>query len=708
MTTNQDEMFTGEYKLPISVQYFPTMVEENYIYVDKTWYVYHLLRKGRIYFISRPRRFGKSLLISILEEIFNGNKELFKGYWIYNQQMEWKKYPVIHLDFLGIDYRTLGLEKAIMKKLDYIAQQYEVDCEGESCKEKFGNLIQNLRLKKNERVVVLVDEYDKPIIDYVESENMDTAEDNRKNLKNFYSVLKSQDRNIKFLFTTGVSRFSRVSIFSDLNNLDDITLHPDYAKMFGYTGEEIETYFRSYIDKWIEKEGGTKKQLLERLKDEYNGYSWDGKNFLYNPHSIHKFFDELSLGSYWFETATPNFLVKVIMEKGLYFGNWENIEVKRSFFNEFNIEDININLLLFQTGYLTIKKLVDGQYTLAYPNKEVQAAFLHLLLGKYSHIRHERVEEITKKIKETLTEGNIDSFVAVLKTLFADIPYNIIKGKEAYYHSLVFIVLKMSNIAVLAEKETNIGRIDAVAETGKYIYIIEFKMGSADEAVAQILEKKYYEPFPGSGKEMILLGLGFSLEGKNISRFEAITFGPGEKINPVGLERSGVMAALNFPGTSRAMSPEINKRQEIQQDIESAIITGKYPVHGHFIEKIQGGYLFFLKNHGEFVDFCIDCNEIANKYGVFFQITADAGSFKIIENNGRVKKVLGLEMKLPPPMERYDDKNTLVISASFYDSLKEALTRQKVNTELLGTTTDNRNLYNLDFLGTVSKVGGRK
>ena len=292
--TRENETFIGKYKLPISVQYFPTMVEENYIYVDKIQYVHNLLRKGRIYFLSRPRRFGKSLLISILEEIFNGKKELFKGYWIYNRQMEWKKYPIIHLDFLGIDYSTFGLEKGIMKKLDYIARQYDVDCEGESCKEKFGNLIQNLRLKKNERVVVLVHEYDKPIIEYIEKNSVETAEENRKKLKNFYAVLKSQDRNIKFLFITGVSRFSRVSIFSDLNNLDDITLHPDYSKMFGYTREEIETYFSSYIDKWIEKEGGTKDQLLERLKHEYNGYSWDGKNFLYNPHSIHKFFDELS------------------------------------------------------------------------------------------------------------------------------------------------------------------------------------------------------------------------------------------------------------------------------------------------------------------------------------------------------------------------------------------------------------------------------
>lgn len=691
--SGKNDTYPDKIKLPIGIHDFSKMVAKNCIYVDKTEYVYNLLQGGGIYFLSRPRRFGKSLLISILGEIFNGNKELFKGYWIYNQQMEWKKYPLIHLDFLGIDYRTFGLEKAIMKKLDYIAKQYEVECEGESCKEKFGNLIQNLRSKKNERVVVLVDEYDKPIIEYIEKNSLGKAEENRDKLRNFYSELKSQDRNIEFLFITGVSRFTKVSIFSDLNNLYDLTLKKDYSTMLGYTRKEIEDYFHFHIDNWIKEKGGTKEELMERLKDEYNGYSWDGKNFVYNPESIQNSLMERSFGSYWFATGTPTFLVKVLMDKGIDIANFENMKVKTDFLNEYDFKDLDINPLLFQTGYLTIKEKNSTGFKLYYPNKEVQSAFLYLLLEKYSRKSHSRIEEITPAIKKTLSGGNIELFIDVIKPLFSDIPYNIsIPKYEAYYHSIIFICLKVSGIDVSPEKAHNIGRTDLIVRTEKYIYIIEFKMSSAAEALTQIVDKKYYEPYIGRGKEIIFLGTAFSETGRNISGFEYIVFGAQEKINPTISGRSGVIAVLNFLEGRQAMSLEMNKRKEIQQDIESKIASGKYPVHGHFIEKIRDGYLFFLKNHGEFVDFCSDCHELANKYGVFFQITADAGSFKVIENNGRVKKVLGLDKMLPSPMERYDDKNTLVIPASLYDSLKEALTRQNMNTELLGTTTD-KNIY---------------
>ena len=516
-------------ELPISIASFPKIVEKNLIYVDKTEYLYPLIKKGGIYFLSRPRRFGKSLLISVLEEIFNGNKELFRDCWIYDR-IKWEKYPVIHLDFLEIDYRKLGIEKAITNKLNRIAKQYGIKCEGDSCKEKFGNLIEDLASEK--RVVVLIDEYDKPIIDYVEKDKLEIAEENRDSLRNIYSVLKSQDRNIEFLFITGVSKFSKVSIFSDLNNPEDITLRRDYSKMLGYTREEIEAYFSSYIDLWVEKKGGTKNQLLERLQEEYNGYSWDGSHFVYNPHSINLFFNSLEFKSYWFETGTPTFLVKMIMEKNLNVEDFENIQVREEFFNQFDIENIDMDLLLFQAGYLTIKEIDDGRYKLSYPNKEVQSAFFHFLLEKYSDKSHGDVEKIIPKINEALKEKNIDSFIGQIKALFAGIPYNIsLPRYEAYYHSLIYIVLKITGIDILPEKETNQGRIDAVAETEKYIYIMEFKMGSADEALKQILEKKYYESSQLNEKEIILLGIGFSQEERNISGYKHITFAPGEDIN---------------------------------------------------------------------------------------------------------------------------------------------------------------------------------
>jgi hypothetical protein len=523
---------TEEKELPIGISSFPKIVEKNLIYVDKTEYVYRLLKRGGIYFLSRPRRFGKSLLISILKEIFNGKKELFKGYWIYDR-IQWQKYPVIHLDFLDIDYRTLGLEKALSNQLDRIAKQYGLKSEGDSCKEKFGNLIRRLSTEK--RVAVLIDEYDKPIIDYLEKHKLEIAAENRDSLRNFYSVLKSQDNNIEFLFITGISRFSKVSVFSELNHLNDITFHPDYMKMLGFSREEIEAHFSSYIDRWIKKTGGTADGLLKRLQDEYNGYSWDGSNFVYNPHSIHKFFDELNFGNYWFETGTPGFLVKVAMEKDLNIEDWDNLQVRRSFFSQFDIENMNPGLLLFQSGYLTIKKFDGERYTLSYPNREVQSSFFHFLLEKYSDKSHGDVEKILPGIKKALKDKDIDSFVEAIRVLFSGIPYNISLSRyEAYYHSLIYIVLKMSGIDILPEKETNIGRIDAAVETEKYIYIMEFKMGSADEAIKQVFEKKYYEPFRLKKKEIILLGIGFSREERNIFGFKHLAFAAGEKISAAG------------------------------------------------------------------------------------------------------------------------------------------------------------------------------
>jgi hypothetical protein len=545
MKTN--EPGSGKYKLPVSVSSFPIMVEENYIYVDKTEYVYNLINKGRIYFLSRPRRFGKTLLVSILEEIFKGNKHLFKNYFIY-ERIQWKKYPVIHLDFLGIDYESLGIEEALIIRLDEIAAQYGLQLTGKSSKARFADLIKKLSAKKKERVVVLVDEYDKPIIDYVEKENLETAEKNREKLRIFFSVLKHQDRNLKFLFITGVSRFSRVSFFSDLNNLHDITIHRDFSRILGYTGEEIEEFFYYYIDRWSREAGKSKQELMDLLKIQYNGYSWDGKHFVYSPESIHKALDESCFGNYWFSTGTPAFLVKKLMEQGIDIANFENMTVKRQFFDGFDISNLKVNLLLFQTGYLTIKELAGEEYRLYYPNKEVQSAFLHLLLEIYSFQDHDRIEAITPTIHRALEGKNIGSFVETARILFTGIPYNIfLSYYEAYYHSIIFTSLKLANVDATAEIETNKGRLDMLVKTQRYIYIIEFKMDGAMNALKQILEKKYYEPFLAQEKEIILVGIGFSREIKNISQVKYACFHPKEKMSlPLSMENINI-DTLDYP-----------------------------------------------------------------------------------------------------------------------------------------------------------------
>ena len=521
--------------LPLSKSTFSKYVEDNCIYVDKTRYIHPLVQAGGAYFLSRPRRFGKSLTVSVLKEIFQGNRELFKGYWIYNR-INWEKYPVIHLDFLKIDFRALGIEKAIDNELQRIAQDYGIPCRGDSISEKFSFLID--QLAQDRRIAILIDEYDKPVTDYLEDIN--TAVYNRDILRNFYSVLKSREGNIKFLFMTGISRFTRLSIFSDLNHLTDISFHKDYTKLLGYTGEEIEMYFDAYIDDWLQLHkdsgsGNTKVELMEKLKNYYNGYSWNGKDFVYNPYSINNFFYSMEFKNYWFASGTTTSLVKLVKEKNIAVENWEYLEVREQFFDKFDITDININLMLFQTGYLTVKKRLEDTYVLSYPNREVESALLNNLMEAYSGHNLEDTEKLIKDIKESLEKKQLDSFINQMKAFIASIPYNLVEaGAERFYHLVFYMVLKLLIGKVYPEKYTNLGRIDTVVETGSFIYVIEFKMGSAAEALTQILEKKYYEQYLDQPKKIILLGIGFSVKDRNISGYEAIekTGYPGAKEKP--------------------------------------------------------------------------------------------------------------------------------------------------------------------------------
>ncbi len=494
------------------------MIEDNCIYVDKTQYLYPMIRTGGAYFLSHPRRFGKSLMVSVLKEIFQGKRELFREYWIYDK-IEWEKYPIIHLDFLGIDFRTLGLEKAIANKLTRIAQENGLPIKGDSISETFAALIEDLA--QDRRIVILIDEYDKPINEYLFDDEK-TAVYNRDILRNFYSVLKSQEGKIKFLFMTGISRFSRLSIFSDLNHLIDITFHKDYLKLLGYTEKEIKIYFDDYIREWLQQHpGSSKAKLMEKLKDYYNGYSWNGKDFVYNPYSILHFFYNMEFKDYWFATGTTTSLVKMIKEKGVAVDNWESLEVGSQFFDKFDISDINIHLMFFQTGYLTVKKRFEDIYVLSYPNREVEHALVNNLIEAFSGHTSEVTQKLIKDIKESLGKKQLEKFIDTMKAFIASIPYNLIEAEaERFYHLVFYLILKLLIEKVYAEKYTNLGRSDVIVETAEYIYVLEFKMGSADEAFKQILEKKYYEQFLGQSKTIILSGIGFSVKDRNISDYK--------------------------------------------------------------------------------------------------------------------------------------------------------------------------------------------
>ncbi|HLP45450.1 MAG TPA: AAA family ATPase [Candidatus Kapabacteria bacterium] len=370
--------------LPLSIQTFRDFIEQDYIYVDKTKQIHDLFATGgKYYFLSRPRRFGKSLLVSTLKEIFSGNKELFKGLWIYDK-IQWQSFPVIHIDFLGLKYES---QNELTDTLEYLIGQnaaiHGVELKEKGYDKRFKELI--IEISKKNKAVILVDEYDKPIIDFIETGQKKIALANQKILKKFYSVLKSADQYTRFVFITGVSKFSRMSIFSDLNNLNDITIDDNFSTLLGITRDELLTYFSDRIERLRETMGMTEKDFLDHLKHWYNGYSWDGRHFLYNPYSLINFFSKNRFGNYWFATGTPTFLINHIKNRKQDITMLERYEVDEFFFESYEIENLEVAAMLFQTGYLTIKEIkpvgLKAQYILSYPNEEVKESFLKHFLA---------------------------------------------------------------------------------------------------------------------------------------------------------------------------------------------------------------------------------------------------------------------------------------------------------------------------------------
>lgn len=503
-------------KLPIGKQDLPKLINEDCIYVDKTEIIHRLISTGSTYFLSRPRRFGKSLTVSTLKEIFSGNKELFKGLWIY-EKIDWKKYPIIHIDFSEITKKSVPVIDGIHFILDEIASQNRISLLQKDYSFKFRELIQ--ALSKTGQVVILIDEYDKPIIDYID--DIPQAEKNREILKNFYSVLKGSDKYIKFLFITGVSKFSKVSIFSDLNHLDDITLNENYGCLVGYTEQELETYFPEYLKLANDKLSKYFTNVKQEIKNKYNGYSWNGVAYVYNPFSLLGFFTNIKFENYWFETGTPTFLVKLIKERNYNISEFESTLVKKEIFDKYELSNLELIALMFQTGYLTVKgyDYRNSQYTLSYPNNEVRGAFETMLLSEISCKSLSENASLLNDITAALKNNDIEKFIQLLKILFKNITYPIIDNRENYYHSIFYLVIKMLGFDIAAEVLTNDGRIDAVIKCANCIYIIEFKIGTAKSALEQIHKKQYHLKLQNEKKQIVLLGIGFSTKAKNVKEF---------------------------------------------------------------------------------------------------------------------------------------------------------------------------------------------
>ncbi len=471
------------------------------------------------------------MLVNTIEELFKGNKELFENTWVYNKWNFENKHPVIKIRFASLAYAKLGLEKTLEKELDKIAKSYNILFKtAETYSEKFKEIIEGVG--KKETVVILIDEYDKPIIDYLENETMDIAVKNRKILKNFYSVIKDLDKHIRLLFITGVSKFSKVSFFSELNNLADITVNEKYSQITGYTEKEITDNYSEYLAQIEKKFNIDRKRLLELIKLWYDGYSWDGKNFMYNPYSVLNLFESLSFNNYWFNSGTPTLLTKMIREKSIDIDKFEtSFEVKSGLFDSYDLDNIDINLLLFQAGYLTIKeKIINSEdlseiYKLSYPNKEVKDSFYDHLIGEFTGLDKTDFFERIKVLQAELENNNVERFIIILKTLYSNIPSEIfIKENESYYHTVIFLILKLLRADIIeVEKQTNQGRIDAVLFTKKYIFVIEFKMSTVNMALRQIKDKKYYEPYLSDKRKVFCIGVAFNKAKRNIKEYKVKT-----------------------------------------------------------------------------------------------------------------------------------------------------------------------------------------
>lgn len=506
-------------KLPIGIQTFSKIIENNCYYVDKTKLITELANNGSYYFLSRPRRFGKSLFLDTLKEAFEGNEKLFKGLYLENNWNWEKKHPVIRIDFGGgVLKNSQELEQKIRELIYGNYRKHSID-KGEnlSISGIFEELIQALNQKYSEKVVILIDEYDKPILDNIT--NKDIAREMRDGLRNLYSVMKGADAHIKFVFITGVSKFSKINLFSGLNNLQDITIDERYATICGYTENDLSVF----EDKLVNVN-------REDLKLWYNGYNFLGDK-VYNPFDILLYLDCKEFKNFWFETGNPSFLLDLIHENHYNTINIEHIQVTHEEMGAFDVDSIELEVLLFQTGYLTISEKINFgakiYYILKYPNQEVKMSLTSVILSSLS--KNNRVNKNTSELYLLLKDSNLNKIKDIFYSFFASIPHdwyrkNTIANYEGYYASIFYCYFAALGLDVRTEDVTNHGQVDMTVFFEKKVYVLEFKVIELTEtgsALTQIKEKKYYEKYLAiESKEIYLIGVEFSRDSRNIVNYE--------------------------------------------------------------------------------------------------------------------------------------------------------------------------------------------
>lgn len=520
-------------KLPIGIQSFEEIRNNNYYYIDKTKYIWNLIHTGKVYFLSRPRRFGKSLLLSTMKAYFEGEKELFSGLEIEKHENEseksWIKYPIIHMSFAMGNYSVEGeLELKLNSILRESASEYGViDNPDDSFGDRLFFLIKNIKEKTGKNVVILIDEYDKPLLENLASN--ETLEDkNRNTLKGFYGTLKEADENLKFVFITGVTKFSKVSIFSDLNQLNDISFDIEYAGICGITEEELEHNLPEEINALANEYDYSHEECLQELKQNYNGYHFSsGKIGVYNPFSILNCFSKRNFDRYWFSTGTPTFLINLLEKSGRPIADLtEGVSATKDRLDNYRADSNDFIPLFYQAGYLTIvgydKKF--KSYKLAFPNNEVQYGFLECLIP-LSSPKYEAPDNgfSAERMTGYLENRDLESFMTMIRALLASIPYyeGEAPSNEQQWRNILYAIFTILGQYVRAEVHSSRGRSDCIVETDKYIYIFEFKQDkSADEALAQIEDKGYAVPYISSGKEIIKIGANFSSKEQTLDSWK--------------------------------------------------------------------------------------------------------------------------------------------------------------------------------------------
>jgi len=495
-------------KYPVGIQDFRVIREGDYVYVDKTEQIFNVVDGGKYFFLSRPRRFGKSLTLSTMNELYSGSRELFSGLWI-EDKWDWEANvrPIIWLKFASMDHATLGLERALWRIIKIYGDEMGVPLAGESLPLDFDTLIKGMA-KRHGRVVLLVDEYDKPIIDHLG--DTEPAEANRQLLKRFYAVLKDNDPNLELVFITGVAAFSKVSLFSDLNNIANISLSHEGRTLVGITQAELDDVF------------GERLKLVDRekVRQWYNGYSWGGPEKVYNPFSILRFLKHFEYQNYWFETGSPSFLVEEMRKQRYY--DIGRITVGLEQLITFRLDQLDPIAVLFQTGYLTIVESEPGAYVLDYPNREVRESLHRFLLNVYLDYPLFHPAPKVLDLRNALRQKDLDAVFRIINSLFADLPYDFWhRDDEHFFHALIHLTFSLLGVYIRSEVHSAHGRCDALVETDDYVYAFEFKRDRpAAEALAQIRERGYLAGFAGDEREVMGVGVSFDSEAKQVANWE--------------------------------------------------------------------------------------------------------------------------------------------------------------------------------------------